>query len=69
MPNPKLDPGLAKEAYDAWQRFGNKTEAARQMGIPVTTLRSRINAYGQDPAISEAQEAVGTNMRPQLMWA
>ncbi len=65
---PPLAPELAKEAFDAWQRFGSKAEAARQLGMPVTTLKSRIDIFQKDPAISAAQEAVGTNMTPQLAW-
>lgn len=60
---------VCREAYDAWQRYGSKAEAARQLGIPVNTLKGRIERFNQDPAITAAQEAVGTNLKPQLVWA
>lgn len=59
-----------REAYEAWQRFGSKAEAARQLGEPVSTIKSRIAAYQRtDPATQAAQEAIGTDMVPQLIWA
>ena len=69
MPAQPLPPELAKEAYDAWQRYGTKAEAARQLGLNVNTFKSRVKQHLEDPAITDAQAAVGTNMRPSLMWA
>lgn len=44
----------------------NATEASRRLGIPRTTLRSRLEA---DPAILDGMEAVGTQLTPRLVWA
>ncbi|MCJ8336651.1 MAG: hypothetical protein MJH10_20900, partial [Epibacterium sp.] len=73
MPTPPLSPEVAREAFEAWQRFGSKAEAARALGIPFNTLDSRIKKYEEyqanDPAINASMNAVGTNLIPKLAWA
>ena len=73
MPAFPLSPEVAREAFEAWQRFGSKAEAARALGIPVETLKSRVNKHKEyqanDPAINASMQAVGTNLIPKLAWA
>jgi hypothetical protein len=75
MPTRPLDPALAKEAWDAWQRHGGKQThgaaipAAAELGLTPQTLRDRANKYQPvDPAIQASMDAVGSGMVPQLAW-
>jgi len=77
MPTPPLSDELASEAYQAYQRhggkavFGAKKAAADELGLDRRTLGNRIAKYEErnDPAITDAKAAIGTNMTPVLVWA
>ena len=77
MPTPPLSDELANEAYQTYQRHGGKSvlgamkAAAEELGLDRRTLRSRIQKYEErnDPAITDAKAAIGTNMTPVLVWA
>jgi hypothetical protein len=58
-----------QDAVVAFERFGSKTEAARHLGIPRTTLTHRLGMAGVDPAIKDSMSAVGTDLVPALAWA
>lgn len=53
MPYPKLDVSIAQQALDVFTMYsGIKAHAARHLGIPVSTLRDRVqcaNDYGLTP--------------------
>ena len=73
MPTPPISAELAREAYEAIQRFPTKKEAAESLGIHPNTMVSRAQRHiqyeAQDPAIAESMEAVNTGMVPRLAWA
>lgn len=69
MPTPPLDPALAREAYEAYEAHGRvASHAAKALGLDRNTFVNRLNKY-QDPAVSAAQAAVGTSLKPSLIWA
>jgi hypothetical protein len=73
MPTPPLDPALAKECYDAWQRhggaarMGSKKAAAAELGLNPGTFDSRLLKY-RDPALQGAMTRIGTGLVPSLAW-
>ena len=76
MPAPKLSLDDAREAFEAIQRHGGRGHlkaAAEELGLHKQTLSDRARKWeehlNEDPAISEAKLAVGTGMRPNLIWA
>lgn len=69
MPTPPISPELAREALEAFERYGTKTAAAEALGLHVSTFTNRLNRAKIDPAIQESMVAVGTDMVPQLAWA
>lgn len=58
-----------QEAVKALQEHGNKSAAARALGISRSTFRHRYDAATRDPAIQASMAAVGTSMVPALVWA
>lgn len=75
MPTPPLDPALAKEAWEAWQRHGGpdvlgaRLAAANELGLTANTLGDRAKKHRRiDPAIQASMNEIGTEMVPQLAW-
>lgn len=58
--------GKRADAEALVARHGSVAAAARESGIPRTTLRNHLTS---DPAIEAAMGAVGTGMTPRLVWA
>lgn len=58
-----------EQAREAYERLGTITKAARELGMPRTTLTDWVRKWDADPAISDAMKSVGTNMVPALAWA
>lgn len=76
MPTKPLDPALAKEAWEAWERHGGsrvmgaRAAAAADLGIGPQTLADRARRYlPVDPATQAAMDAVGATMLPDSFWA
>lgn len=78
MPTPPLRPGHPrwKDAVEAAKRrrAGERvSDIAQSLGADRRTVQHWISKVRdheeQDPAITAAQEAVGTGMRPALIWA
>lgn len=73
MPTPPLDPALAREAHEAWERHGGRKTigarkaAAEELGVSPQTLLDRASKY-IDPAIQDSMDAAGTGMIPALAW-
>lgn len=68
MPTPPLTDELKQEALDAFERFGNKKEAAASLGLSYTTFHHRLTVAQVDPAIQGAMDAVHTRMVPSHAW-
>jgi len=70
MPTPPLSDQLKREALEALERAGgNKSQAARNLGIDRRTFQNRVKVALRDPAIQAAMDDVGTQMVPALAWA
>ena len=75
MPTPPLPDELAQAAVDAWLKHGrSRSKAAQELGLRNGTFENRLavgRARGMhlDPAVRDAQSAVGTGMVPALIWA
>lgn len=73
MPTPPLDPALARQAWEAWQRhggpsvLGSKKAAAAELGLTWNCLDGRLKRY-QDPAVTTAMQRIGTDLQPALTW-
>lgn len=59
---------LQREAVEALEQHGSARAAARALGIPRETFRSRLEAAKRDPAITESMAAVGTGLVPAVAW-
>ena len=69
MPTPPLSDEKKQEALDALKAAGgNKSQAARNLGLDRRTFTSRIEKARQDPAIQNVMDEVGTGMVPSMVW-
>lgn len=69
MANPGLTDEQKAEALQAYREAGTMSGGARLLDMDRMTFKNRVERAMEDPAITDAKAAIGTNLTPSLVWA